>query len=186
MKKKMKKSENRGYSLIELVVTILISSVVMVAVVGFLSTGLRHYRNVNSETMLQMESQVAELFLTELFQESRDFHEIDASAYPIGVSYAAEITRDAEYILLLKDGELLFSKVTGGTDSERITNALSKDRSETFLAQYVKSIDIFGDNTTFAEVAGSHGLMSLNVEFEVDKKSYESNMLISLRNAKRN
>lgn len=186
MKGKTKKSENRGYSLIELVVTILISSVIMVAVVGFLSSGLRHYRNVNSETMLQMESQVAELFLTELFQESRDFHEIDASAYPVGVGYAAAITKDTDCILLLKDGELLFSETTGTTDSEKITEVLTKSRSETFLAGYVKSIDIFGDNMTFAEVAGNHGLMSLNVEFQVDQKSYESNMLISLRNAKRN
>ena len=73
MKKRIKKlhRSNEGFSLMELVVTMLISSLVTTAVAGFLSMGLNYYRRTKAEAALQTESQVAELFLTELFQESR-------------------------------------------------------------------------------------------------------------------
>ena len=66
MKKKMKKlhRSNKGFTLMELVVTMLVSSIVVAAVAGFLSMGLNYYRRTNAETTLQTESQVSELFLT--------------------------------------------------------------------------------------------------------------------------
>lgn len=189
-RKQKKMSPNRGYSLIELIVTVLISSIIVVAVVGFLTTGLRHYRNVNSEAMLQMESQVAELFITELFQEAEDFRVIDSTSYPTGVSYAVEIQRGATYLLGLKEeGELWFSEVTvdaGDTDTAIINKLLNKGRSGAFLAKYVDSFQLIGATTFSNAVVGNNGLVCVNAEFKVDGKQYDNNMLIALRNARRN
>lgn len=184
-KKKFRSSEG-GYTLIELVVTILISSVVVLAVTGFLTTGLKHYRNINAETMLQMEAQVADLFVTELFQEAQDFRVIDSSAYPAGITYAVEVKRGDTYILALNGGELWFSKVTGSTDAEKLTELKSAGRAKAFLAKHVNSFGISG-NTTFSDtVNNGKGLVHISVEFVVDSKTYDDNMLIALRNAKRN
>lgn len=191
MKRRRKKSRfsDSGASLIELIVTVLISSVVLLAVVGFLKTGLQHYRTVNSETMLQMESQVMELFVTELFQEASDFRVIDSAVYPAEVSYAVEVQRDGVYILALTEDELWFSEVTAGeTDSNKLNELKTQNgegRSKAFLAKYVKG---FGLNTeSFAKAVSDYsGLVGVYVTFKVDEKEYYSNSLISLRNTKKN
>ena len=62
MKKRRKKlhRSNEGYTLVELIVTMLISSIVTLAVSGFLIMGIQYYNRTNAETTLQTESQVAE------------------------------------------------------------------------------------------------------------------------------
>ena len=62
---------NEGFSLVELIVTILISSVIMMAVVGLLTTGLNLYKNVSAETQLQIEGQAACGRINELVQEAQ-------------------------------------------------------------------------------------------------------------------
>lgn len=62
---------NEGFSLVELIVTILISSVVMLAVVGLLTTGLNLYKSVSAETLLQTEGQAATGRINELVQEAQ-------------------------------------------------------------------------------------------------------------------
>lgn len=190
--KQNSRSSNNGFSLIELIVTILISSVVMLAVVGFLSSGLRHFQNVNSETLLQMESQSATLFLTELFQESTDFRVIESAKYPEGISYAVEVQRDGACVLALMGNELWFSKVTeGGSDSAKLNELQTKGRQRAFLAKYVDSFQIGTNSQSFAQAAsyeadGGCGLVSVKVTFQVGGKEYYSNSVISLRNTKKN
>lgn len=175
-----------GFSLIELIVTLLISSVVTLAVVGFLSTGLKHYQNVNSETLLQMESQSATLFITELFQESTDFRVIGSGAYPAGISYAVEIQRDGVYVLALTGSELWFSKVTeGGTDSEKLAELQAKGRPKAFLANYIGDFSVRTESFAKA-VNDANGLVGVDVRFQVGSKEYYSNSIISLRNTRKN
>lgn len=191
-KRQNSRSSDSGFSLIELIVTILISSVVMLAVVGFLSTGLKHYQNVNSETLLQMESQSATLFLTELFQESTDFRVIGSGAYPAGISYAVEIQRDGVYyVLALTGSELWFSKVTASGDSAKLNELQMKGRQRAFLAKYVDSFQIGTYSQDFAqavsdEADGGHGLVDVTVRFQVGGKEYYSKSIISLRNTRKN
>ncbi|MDD5901657.1 MAG: prepilin-type N-terminal cleavage/methylation domain-containing protein [Lachnospiraceae bacterium] len=181
---------NRGYSLIELIVTVLISSVVMLAVVGFLTTGLNHYRSVNSETLLQMESQMTELFLTELFQEATDFQTVPASDYPAGkdVKSAVEVKRDGlTYMVALIGSELRFGEVTAGTMAEELAELAGKGKGETFLAQYVTSFSLASGGESFANALGNSyvGTM-IDVTYQVDQKSYSSSSLITLRNRVKN
>ncbi|MGN1083460.1 MAG: type II secretion system protein [Lachnospiraceae bacterium] len=184
------KPSDGGYSLIELIVTVLISSVVMMAVVGFLTAGLNHYRTVNSETMLQMESQMTELFLTELFQESTDFTVVDSAKFPAGkdVKAAVEVWKGTEVFMVAQIGnELRFGAVAGGTLEERLGSLADKARSETFLAQYVSTFSI--DNaSSFSEAISKptyQGIM-VKIKFQLDKKSYDSSSLITLRNTVKN
>ena len=184
---------NRGYSLIELIVTVLISSVVMLAVVGFLTAGLNHYRSVNSETLLQMESQMTELFLTELFQEATDFQTVTDSAGSY-VDSAVEVKRDGKvYMVALIGTELRFGEVTPGTGSkaeaqaQELAELAGKGKSETFLAQYVTSFSLADGGKSFAEALGNSyvGTM-IDVTYQVDQKSYSSSSLITLRNRVKN
>lgn len=186
-KKKNYMASNGGYSLVELIVTVLISGVVMLAVMGFLTSGLNHFRNVNSESLLQMESQMTELFVTELIQEATDFRKVDD--LPSGVSAALEIEKGSEYyILALVGDELRFGTPTAGaTVEEKVENVKNQARSKTFLADYVTSFTLSPDGETFDEAKDNTYTGTLvTIGYQVDQKSYTSSSLIMLRNVNRN
>ena len=182
-------ASNGGYSLVELIVTILISGVVMLAVMGFLTSGLNHFRNVNSESLLQMESQMTELFVTELIQEATDYRTVAGTDLPSGVSAALEIERGTEYyILALVGNELRFGTPTAGsTVSEKVANVAAQSRNKTFLAQYVTNFSLASGGETFDDAKNNFFQGTLvTIEYQVDQKSYTSSSLIKLQNIQRN
>ena len=188
-KKEKRMASNGGYSLVELIVTVLITGVVMLAVMGFLTSGLRHFRNVNSESLLQMESQMTELFVTELIQESTDFRMVGTSELPSGVTMALEVEKGSEYYILLQVGdELRFGTPTGGsTVTDKVANVQGQPRGKTFLADYVLSFVIDPSVDTFAEAKGNEYVgTSVEINYKVDQKSYTSISLIKLQNVDKN
>lgn len=189
MKNKMKKlhCSNEGFTLMELIVTMLISSIVTAAVVGFFSMGLNYYRRTNAETALQTESQVAELFLTELLQECQYYEKLDNALYPADVSYAVEITRDGIPYIVARKGEVLVFGAAdpGETDvTARIQTVSNKDLDEVFLARYVNVFQVSPDNreTAFSQ----NGLVHLIMEFTTDGKSYTGTQTVLTRNTENN
>ncbi len=182
-------ASNGGYSLVELIVTILISGVVMLAVMGFLTSGLNHFRNVNSESLLQMESQMTELFVTELIQEATDYRTVAGTDLPSGVTAALEIERGTEYyILALVGNELRFGTPTDGTTvTEKVANVAAQSRNSTFLAQYVTNFYLSSGSETFENAKNNFYQGTLvTIEYQVDQKSYTSASLIKLQNIQRN
>ena len=198
MEAKRKKgiASDDGFSLVELIVSILVSGVVMLAVMGFLTSGLRHYRNVNSEVLLQMESQMTELFVTELIQESSDFKMVDSGDLPTGVTAALEVQRGTDYFVLAQIGnELRFGQTTAGTTAERVEEIKDADRKTTFLAQYVTSFSLPVETDSFEEIRDrvsdrydpiKYYGTSVTIEYQVDQKTYTSSSLIRLQNVERN
>ncbi len=182
-----------GFSLVELIVSVLVSGIVMLAVMGFLTSGLRHYRNVNSETLLQMESQMTELFITELMQESSSFKMVDGSDLPTGVTAALEVQRGTDYFVLAHIGnELRFGQTTAGSTAERVEEIKDADRKTTFLAQYVTDFSLPTARDSFEKVRNNvanyndyYGT-SVTIEYQVDQKTYTSSSLIRLQNVERN
>ena len=190
MKKRIKEMHlsNEGFSLIEMVVTMLISSIVVAAVAGFMSMGLNYYRRTNAETVLQTESQIAELFLTELLQESQDYTVHDTGDCPAGVSYVLEVTRDGKPYIVARKGDVL---VYGEADpaktnvTERIQEVTDKGLDETFLTRYVSTFTVTPTVRTTA-IDAQNGLVNLNLAFDVDGKTYVGNATVSLRNTVKN
>ena len=67
---KKQKSDQRGFTLIELIVTIMIMSIVMVAAAGFIITAANSYRVANIELELQTEAQAAMNQLNDILIEA--------------------------------------------------------------------------------------------------------------------
>ena len=191
MKKRRKKlhRSNEGFTLMELIVTMLVSSIVTAAVAGFLSMGLNYYRRTNAETSLQTESQVAELFLTELLQEAQDYRVFDAGDHPAGVSYALEVTRNSKvYVVAKKGNALVYGEVdVSGSpdDTARIHAITSQEMDKVFLAQHVSGFSVI-PGTRGDAIATNHGLVKLGLEFNVDGRTYVGDETISLRNTEKN
>ena len=193
MEKKRKKlhRSNEGFTLIELIVTMLISSIVTAAVAGFLSMGLNYYQRTNAETSLQTESQVAELFLTELLQEAADYKVLDSGDYPAGVDYAVEVKRADSgkvSIVVRKGTALLYGEVdVSGNPSvtELIQAVSSKGMEEVFLAQYISGFSV--SPAIWADAIDlNHGLVNLGLEFNINGKTYTGDETVLLRNTKKN
>lgn len=81
MRQNMVSKQNSGFTLIELIVSILVSSVVILSAVLFLSVCLTNYRDTAAETELMMESQIA-VFLSQKFKrntKNADFFSINSN-----------------------------------------------------------------------------------------------------------
>lgn len=185
--KQRKKLGNDGLSLIELIVTILISSCVVAAAAGFLLLGLRQYQTTEEETALQRESQVTELFLTELFQEASDFEVIEGTALTGEVNSVVAVERNGtEYLVVHAGSELWYGEAVGATRQEQVDAMVHLPKSEKFLADYVTSFQLYGSGSTFTEIAEGDGWLNIKVAFAMSKKQYTGNMVVALRNTKRN
>ena len=181
---------NEGFSLVELIVTILISSVVMLGVVGLLTTGLNLYKNVNAETRLQTEGQAACGRINELVQET-----LYMRSYTIGDDKALVLMTGEEsgnrywYYVVWDAGEklLLLAKEaveeTGGVisntpDSDDVTAKVSsmtgsEQKKRYLLAQYV-------DSFTFREIDSK--LYYLELMLATDGKQFSTGQFINVRN----
>lgn len=191
MKKRIKKlhRSNEGFTLMELIVTMLVSTIVTAAVAGFLSMGLNYYRRTNAETTLQTESQVTELFLTELLQESQSYTVHNLSDCPAGVSYAVEITRDGILYIVAKKGDVLvYGEVADPTETDvtsRIQSVTGQGMDKVFLARYVEHFSVEPGSRSDA-ISFQNGLVKLNVKYNVDGKNYFGKSIVSLRNTVKN
>lgn len=161
MRKKLKKDQ-RGFTLVELIVTILIMSIVMVAAAGFIITAVNSYRVANIELELQSEAQVAMNQFNDILIEAKyyKFEMLDASprltvVTPGDASNSADVT----YYFTVKNNELLFSKKLGETDPP-------------LLARYCKSFAVEEKNR----------LLVVTIEFEYANRTYTTTSCISLRN----
>lgn len=67
------KNDNRGLSLIELIVTVLITSILMLAVGLFVSTSRSAYQTVNTSATLQEESLTVDRVVSEILMEAQNF-----------------------------------------------------------------------------------------------------------------
>ncbi len=68
-----KRLNNKGFSLVELIVVVLITSVMMLGVIAFMSTSRSAYQTVNISTTLQEESMTVKRVLSEYLMESQAF-----------------------------------------------------------------------------------------------------------------
>lgn len=194
---------NKGLSLVELIVTILISSVVMLAVVGLLTTGLDLYKHVSAETTLQTEGQAAIGRINELVQEakylkfySNEGEDSGASTIeelgnnkvlvlatqedaPLGWWYYIAWDSEGKMLLLMK--ETVTMKGDGTIDipsATDITGAVTTMTTATqkkkyLLAQYIGKFN-------FREI--DNKLYYLDILLENDNKQFSTSQFINERN----
>ena len=192
---------NEGFSLVELIVTILISSVVMAGVVGQLITGLNLYKNVDAETRLQIEGQAACGRIDELVQEAQ-YLRFYSSAVEDNTEKIESLGANKVLVLMTLEGsgngwwyyiawdeagqQLLLTK-TGVTYTDGVLDVPDKDaiagrvntmltasnKKKYLLAQYVKTFN-------FSDIGTK--LYHINVLLETDSKQFSAGQIINGRN----
>lgn len=194
MRKERFSKQNSGFTLIELIVSILVSSVVILSAVLFLSVCLKNYRTTAEETELMMESQIAVNMIREVVMEAKEPVEVGNfdGAYPyfvvktnIGLDGSAA-SEDGYYHLFIHDTKgkyLLYHREEGagpgsaeGWIQSNLLNDGSIDKEDLkkcFLADYVQFMEL---NTVNPQ------LPILTMWFNCGERDYHSSETILVRN----
>lgn len=178
---------NKGYSLVELMVVVAILGIVSSAVVGLVIACTRSYRNVNQETNLQNEAQVAMNQIENML--------IDATngvSYYLGNNENNKVVSDDEsdgtstkktlviynkeevlnVIWVSKDKKLYFRKDARSAESGYVTKG-----EEALMAEYVENFSVSLVN------AKKKGVVNVLLSFKTDeRKTYDLNQNITMRN----
>lgn len=198
------RNQNQGFSLIELIVTVLVSSMVFMMATLLLTSGLRMFEKVDTETVIQEESQAAQFYLTELFQEATDYNVLtDDELEGSGMKMAIEVqkaVRDGDavsvewYVLAQVGDELRIGKVTAEDTAGRIEEMKNLPKSKTFLAKCVSSVSVTPNSYT--GVVGSNkpgetpvigtNFLLIDYNFVYMGKSYITSSIIKPRNVQIN
>lgn len=129
----VKKIDNQGFTLVELMIGIAILSLLSISIITFIGYGTRNYRKAQEEVTLQVEAQTIINQLSDLIIEANNvkYREDTLTIYQ----------NDAKYIITLESSsnQLLYEKVLAG-------EVASGDKK--LYGQYVTSLSIIdtGEN----------------------------------------
>ena len=150
----MKKIDNQGFTLVELMIGIAILSLLSVSIITFIGYGTRNYRRAQEEVTLQVEAQTIINQLSDLIIEANN------------VKYKDNILTiyhtDAKYVINLdrSSNQLLYEKVS-------VDDVASGDKK--LYGQYVSSISIIdtGENDLNKTIQISIDLKKNNTNYSI-------------------
>ncbi len=158
----------KGFSLIELIVAIAILTLVGAAVVGFCMSGTNSYKTVSTEVDLQYEAQLAVNQLSDLLIDANHGVGFDSAAGTLFIfndSAAYAIVWDASA------QQLMLNKYS-------VTSGEVKLESSNLMAEYVTAISA----VIPTEDKNNRQMVNLTITFTKDNKSYTGAKNVTLRN----
>ncbi len=185
--------ENDGFSLVELIVSMLVSMLVISSVVLFITVAMNFYRSTNEELKLQMESQIAMNLIADIVIETKsdvimNYITIDGYNYPVldintGVFDSVSATTINYHHIIVYDSNtnrLLYDKyqetagVTFVLEDEVRNNILGEGNlKKVFLADYVTGLN----------VTQSGALIQITIDFANGDNTYHATQNINMRNS---
>ena len=153
------RKNNRGFTLVELIVSTAILSIVAVAASAFMVAGTRTYSSVNYTVRLQYEAQIAMAQLQEYTVDCTD-----------GIAW---------------DGSTLY--IVNGTDVhlfkfESAAQTLSYAKTVRADELNVTSYDLAAEHITDMDVNLSEGQAEITLQMQRNDKTYSATQLIAMRN----
>lgn len=196
MKSLNEKSNNKGMSLVELIVTLLISSMVMLAAVYLFQISSKGYTVSTFEQNLQIEAQTASAVTEELVLEALDYEYVSGSVPALIVLVNSETANKKDTVVVLYDSATKRIILHRYKEDDRVTGKsqfeLSTLAGETlaaypndFLAKYVDMFNV--SPNSMDEASAGNKLVKIELLFKLEgsiKNEFVKNINISLRNKK--
>lgn len=188
-----KKLNNKGYTLVELIVAMLIGAIVMLAAAGFVSLGSNLFRNGTSDVNLSVESETALNFVSDLLRESKDYIyypsiEAQTGRYKAlvvntsdsGIDYVNVIVfNESESLLCYEKQELPSGDTLSDITLSDIKAICDASGINDYLASYVKNFIV-----TPSEFEDVNESIKLQIYLKAGNSEYESSLLVTSRNKK--
>ena len=200
--------DNKGFSLVELIVTVLITAILMLAVTMFISTSRSAYQTVNTSATLQEEAMTVERVFSESLMEAKAYGlETGISFSSGGETITADIlwtkAKENDQVSVTEDDSIycfLLDKsahqIRYYKDIGDATGMISGGHLTTAGKTKLES-ECFGANTKYSLIADHVESMTMNiisrpdgtdlvvmqVDYEYMGKTYISNLTTVTRNA---
>lgn len=162
------KKNNRGFTLVELIVSIAILGIIAVAAAGFLLAGTRSYTSVNYSVRLQYESQLVMSQIQNYVMNCNC-----GIAWENGTMYIVDTSDTGKTVneIKLSGGKLMYGTPAA---AETITDT----------APDVMSEHVTGMTVTCTPNADTHraDTMQIKLQMKMGGKEYEATQTIALRN----
>lgn len=148
-----KRINNQGYSLVELIVTVLISGMITTMVMIFVTVSRNSYDRVNKDTVLQTEAQMATSYIGDIAIEAKECHytgfsDEDGTYQVLSIKapdaeYVSGTKYDYYYIILLEENSniLRFCKVKDDATLQADGTYVLPDDSELVFTAGTNDID---------------------------------------------
>ena len=174
---------NKGLSLVELVVTMAILAIVSVAVVGFLLVCLRQYEKGSSEVNLQYESQLAINQIQDMVIDAANGVGYESGKLFV-YNYDTQTGTEEKIELKQEDDRLLYTRYTLDGNQVWVADAASKNQP---FADYIDSFsaELYGKDgqeVQQEEEAKEVEQVKIHLKFAWKKQTFSSEHIITLRN----
>jgi prepilin-type N-terminal cleavage/methylation domain-containing protein len=201
MKTWINKKDNRGFSLIELIVSLAVASIVILAIGTLMSVGTRSYYSTNTETELQKESQIAMNQLNDLLIKTQDYKyltdfQVDGVSVPILVITGSEdddvgnavvyyyviiFDKSRNQLLFRKSKKANFAPITMVNLDDwlhAVVRIEVQSTTPSLLAKYIQELTISPTNST----SDNQGVVQVTLDLALGEKTYSTFSSISFRN----
>ena len=158
--KKLRKN-NRGVTLVELIVSTAILAIVALAASAFMIAGTRAYSSVNHTIRLQYEAQIVMAQLQEYTVDCTD-----------GVAW------DGSMLYIVNGSDVHLFKF----DSQADTLSYAKVRKADNLNENTIAYDLVAEHITDMDVNLSKGQAEITLQMQRNTKTYSATQIIAMRN----
>jgi len=167
--------DNRGLTLIELIITMAVSGIVVLIIIGFIDAGIKAYTKANGEVGMQMEAQTVLNQLEDLLLEA-SYIETVTIAYnkKACIIYNAD---SADMIIHDSGEEKLYYMDKVPFDQLEDLTGITYNDKENLMGIHVKSFHI-----TREELKKQKNRLTLELSFTLDNRINQYNKQIVLRN----
>lgn len=168
---------NKGMSLLELVIAMAISAIVIMMIVSFISAAFRVFRKTNDEVNLQMEAQTTINQLSDILMEAKKVEEsITVEGYRV---YHINLV-DSDYAIFFNNSDNVHELYLVEYDPSSLPSGVTYDKlsyskQQNLLAEYVDEFTITPDNAQ-----GS--IQSIILKLTLGNETYTLTKQIKLRN----
>jgi|GEM_PF-1085803 prepilin-type N-terminal cleavage/methylation domain len=181
----MKKLNNQGLTLIELILAMSISAIIIGAITMFMSTGSRSYQTADSEISLQTESQTIMNQITNAVQEANNVS-YDATMQTLSIYHldSDPATDDKLQIIWLKDKQLYMADILTSQKEELFRDQITPGtpKKQNLLGEYVTSFSVSPEQFQFDRTGASGSTLTVNLTLEYNQRKFVSTENIKLRN----